>query len=112
MSQSITSGGRSSNGQSVPTSGQPSGDDVSEPGQQSADGATVAACCEGAVRMIKERPLTSVMALFGVGLGAGVAVGCLLSKSSPSRSSMADEIGRKIVESLSRAIPESLGGKS
>ncbi|NQV24173.1 MAG: hypothetical protein HQ518_07370 [Rhodopirellula sp.] len=111
MSQSTNSSARSSNGQSAVSTDQASGDDVSEPCQQLADGGTMAACCDGAVRMIKERPLTSVMALFGVGLGAGVAVGCLLSKSSPGRSSMADEIGRKIVESLSRVVPESFGGK-
>lgn len=83
-------------------------------GDHQTDGATALENCRNeANRFIQERPLTSVMAMFGAGLGAGVAVGCLLSRSTTAaRSSMADEIGRSIVSSISKVMPESMSGKS
>jgi hypothetical protein len=63
--------------------------------------ADVAAWCE-------ERPMTTVMAAFGIGLGVGVAVGTALclSRSEPPQSSAA-RVGRKVLDALSDYMPTS-----
>lgn len=103
----------STNGRHAAEASESASNPVPDHGGQAGETETFEACCNEATRFIQERPLTSVMALFGAGLGAGVAVGCLLSRSSSTRrSSMADEIGRSIVDSISRVMPDSLSGKS
>lgn len=60
------------------------------------------------------RPLTSVMTMFGLGLGAGLVIGTILSRSAPVRhpAGMAERVGRSILDSITHALPESFGGKS
>lgn len=103
----------STNGRQTADDAPRSGHSIPDGDHQAGGATALENCCHEANRFIQERPLTSVMAMFGAGLGAGVAVGCLLSRSTTAaRSSMADEISRSIVSSISRVLPESLSGKS
>lgn len=103
----------STNGRQTADAPPPASHSIPDDDHQAEGATALENCCNEANRFIQERPLTSVMAMFGAGLGAGVAVACLLSRStSAARSSMTDEIGRSIVSSISRVMPDSLSGKS
>lgn len=109
MSQSINS----TNGRQVTDTSEHAGVSSVEDQQTADESSALESCRRQAARFIQERPLTSVMTLFGAGLGAGVAVGCLIARSaSAGRGSIADEIGRSIVKTISDAVPNSLSGKS
>ena len=92
--------------------------ETADPGTDTPSGAEmpspnelVAQCCQKAMACIEDRPVTSVLATFGAGLGLGIAAAALLTKSDQARTGFTSGIGRAIVDSLSRAIPESLQGK-
>ena len=61
---------------------------------------------------IESYPFTAVLLSFGVGLGVGLAVGSALAdtiNASRQPATMAERVGRQVLESLSSALPESLG---
>ena len=58
---------------------------------------------------VEQNPLLATLAMFGIGLGVGVAVGSLLAEpESARRRRSAETLGRRILESLSEAMPPSI----
>jgi hypothetical protein len=63
---------------------------------------------------IESYPFTSVLLSFGIGLGVGLAVGSALAdtiNASRRPTSTAERVGRQVLESLSAALPESVGNR-
>ncbi len=65
--------------------------------------------------LVSHYPLSSVLVVFGVGLGVGVALGNLLGGPSQSRPSLgqrtelaAEKLGRQMLEAIAGVLPESL----
>ncbi len=66
-------------------------------------------CAAAAESAIKEHPLAMTMALFGVGLGLGVVVGSTLAEPlGVRRQPTAENLGRRILESIAEYLPESV----
>lgn len=59
---------------------------------------------------VSHNPLSTSLAAFGLGLGAGVAAVLLLNGRSSSTvdSGMAHRVGRRILESIGSVVPESM----
>jgi len=65
-----------------------------------------AAACESA---IKDHPLAMTLAVFGVGMGLGVVLGSALAEPMGLRKQpVAENLGRKILESISEYLPASV----
>lgn len=69
---------------------------------------------EAATEWVSGNPLSSVLVIFGIGLGAGVVLGSLLSGPAPSRPSLArrteqaaEKYGRQMLDAMAGVLPES-----
>ena len=65
--------------------------------------------------MVCNYPMSSVLVVFGIGLGAGVALGSLLSGSVTSRPTLvrrteqaAEQLGRQMLDAVAGVLPASL----
>lgn len=60
--------------------------------------------------IVRQHTLTSTLTAFGLGFGAGVALGYLLSSDSRSRfdSGVAHRLGQQVLDAMGRAVPDSL----
>jgi hypothetical protein len=65
--------------------------------------------------LVSDYPLSSVLVVFGLGLGVGVAVGSLLGGPVMPRPSLgqrtelaAEKLGRQMLEAIAGVLPESL----
>lgn len=59
--------------------------------------------------LVEEYPFSSVMAAFGAGLGAGLALALLMTDSpTTKRSKSARRIGQQVLDSMAHVMPESL----
>ncbi|TVQ01763.1 MAG: hypothetical protein EA381_04585 [Planctomycetaceae bacterium] len=75
-----------------------------------------AACAQGQpAKLVADYPISSVLLVFGVGLGAGVAVASLLSGPAPPRPTLgrrteqaAEQLGRQMLDAIAGVLPESL----
>jgi hypothetical protein len=68
--------------------------------------ARCAAACESA---IKEHPMAMTLAVFGVGMGLGVVLGSALAQPMGLRKQpVAENLGRKILDSISEYLPASV----
>lgn len=65
---------------------------------------------ESSREVVSQHALTSTMTAFGLGLGAGVALGYLLSDMSRhhGNAGVAHRLGQQVLDAMSRAVPESL----
>lgn len=64
--------------------------------------------------MIEERPASAVLLAFGAGFAIGAAVGGAASemvRRPPQRGSVAEQLGRQVLEAVGRILPESLVGR-
>jgi len=81
-----------------------------QPGYSSA-GQTASAWSSQCSQYIEENPSTAVLIGFGLGVGAGVLLSCLLQGSSDSYAdraeSFAHRVGNQVRESLQDIIPSS-----
>ncbi len=77
---------------------------------QVASGATCPdACGEWAENFIQRSPMIATLAVFGLGLGVGAIIGSLLADSAPpSRRQQAEALGRRVLDSLSDVLPDSV----
>jgi len=64
--------------------------------------------------LVSDYPLSSVLVIFGIGLGAGVVLGNLLSGPAPSRQSLgqrteqaAEQLGRQMLDAVTGVLPAS-----
>lgn len=69
---------------------------------------------EDASGWVSDYPISSVMIVFGVGLGAGVALGNLLSEPLTARPTLgrrtelaAEQVGRQVLDALGGVLPAS-----
>ena len=76
---------------------------------------TVAQAVAKAEGLVSHYPLSSVLVVFGVGLGVGVALGSILGGPDTPRPSFgkrtelaAEKIGRQVLDSIAGVLPESL----
>ena len=65
--------------------------------------------------LVSDHPLSSVLVVFGLGLGIGVAVGCILGGPVLPRPSLgqraeraAGHVGRQMLDSIAGILPQSL----
>lgn len=65
--------------------------------------------------LVSDYPLSSVLLVFGIGLGVGVAVGSILGAPIMSRPSLgqrtelaAEKLGRQMLDAIASVLPESL----
>ncbi len=74
------------------------------------------ACDQGnPAGLVCSYPMSSVLVVFGIGLGAGVVVGSLLSGPVTSRPTLgrrtelaAEQLGRKMLDAIAGVLPASL----
>ena len=74
--------------------------------------ANVVAKTEG---LVSHYPLSSVLVVFGIGLGVGVAVGSILGGPAPPRPTLgqrtelaAEKLGRQMLDAIAGVLPESI----
>lgn len=65
--------------------------------------------------VVCNNPMSSVLVVFGIGIGAGVALGCLLSGPLTSRPSLgrrtgqaAEKLGRQMLDAIAGVLPDSM----
>lgn len=59
--------------------------------------------------VIADRPMSSVVTVFGAGFAVGVLIGMSLAGSSPRRrQSTTERLGEQVLDAMSRVLPESL----
>ncbi|NQV26696.1 MAG: hypothetical protein HQ518_20270 [Rhodopirellula sp.] len=70
-------------------------------------------------KLVNNYPLSSVLVVFGVGLGLGVVLGSFLDKPKLSRLSFAgrtehaaEKLGRQILDAIAGTLPESFTKRS
>ena len=76
----------------------------------------VTACVQGKPSgLVCNYPMSSVLVVFGIGLGAGVALGSLLSGPVTSRPTLgrrtelaAEQLGRQMLDAIAGVLPASL----
>ena len=68
-----------------------------------------------ATGLVSDYPLSSVLVIFGIGLGAGVVLGNFLSGPVPSRPSLgrrteqaAEQFGRQMLDAMAGVLPASV----
>jgi len=78
-------------------------------------GPTVAHAVARSEGLVSDYPLSSVLVVFGLGLGVGVAVGSMLGGPVMPRPSLgqrtelaAETLGRQMLDAIASALPESL----
>ena len=76
---------------------------------------TVAHAVAKSEGLVSNYPLSSVLVVFGLGLGVGVAVGSMLGGPVVSRPSLgqrtelaAEKLGRQMLDAIAGVLPESL----
>lgn len=75
-----------------------------------------AACAQGkSSQLVCDHPVSSVLIVFGIGLGAGVVVANLLSGPTRPRPTLArrteqaaEQLGRQVLDAIGGVLPESL----
>ena len=84
-------------------------------GQKTRPRPTVARAVTKANGMVSDYPLSAVLLVFGMGLGVGVALGCMLGgpvlppPSFGKRTELAAEkLGRQMLDAIAGVLPESL----
>lgn len=67
-------------------------------------------CCDEVARAVDENPAGSLLTAFGAGLGIGVALGLTVAFSSarPKPRSRAEDLGHRILETISDYMPEAI----
>ena len=61
--------------------------------------------------LLDNYPMSSVLVVFAIGLGAGVALGSLLSvpdMSQPTLGRRTEQLGRQMLDAIAGVLPESL----
>ena len=78
-------------------------------------GPTVADAVTDAEALVSHYPLSSVLVVFGIGLGIGVALGSILGGPVMPRPSFgqrteiaAERLGRQVLDAIAGVLPESL----
>lgn len=63
--------------------------------------------------VVEERPFSSVMVSFGIGMGIGLAIGTTLvaAMQEPPKTRMAERMGQQFMDALNRAVPDSLSSR-
>jgi len=64
---------------------------------------------EAVQEVIQKEPMAITLAAFGIGLAVGTAAAVMLARQSPpSRTQQLESFGKKILDSISEALPESV----
>jgi hypothetical protein len=65
--------------------------------------------------MVSEHPMSSVLVVFGIGLGVGVAIGSMLCSASAPPPSIgqraelaAEKLGRQMLDAITGVLPQSI----
>jgi hypothetical protein len=66
---------------------------------------------ERPVEMAKEYPISSMLVLFGAGVGVGLIVSNLLCEQLMHHETMTERLGRQMKEYLQSTLPESLASR-
>ena len=63
--------------------------------------------------MVEQKPVSSVLLCFGVGLGVGLAIGTTLvaSMQQETKTRTAERMGHQFMDMLNRAVPDSLSSR-
>ena len=56
---------------------------------------------------VQERPMTTVMTCFGIGLGVGALIGCAIATQSTSRTRQLENWRERMMGSMGGAVPDS-----
>jgi hypothetical protein len=72
--------------------------------------ARAGATSESSRDLIRERPVPSVMAAFGLGLGVGVAAALLIRGPSAREreAGLTQRLGRQVLDAMASAVPDSI----
>lgn len=86
-------------------------------GRQTVEGERAAAStCQSMVRhpretiehVIRDSPATATLTAFGIGLGLGAIVGCLLANRGAERRHLATSLGSRMLDSVGEYLPQSI----
>lgn len=59
-------------------------------------------------QVVRNKPVETTLAVFGVGLGLGVMVGCLLADQAGQRRQLANSLGTRMLDSISGYMPDTI----
>lgn len=58
---------------------------------------------------VEEHAISSALVVFGIGIGAGLAIASLLTNSGQARhSTMTQRLGQQMLEAMGRVLPDSI----
>jgi len=82
---------------------------ISEATEDARDEAASAYACvqQEASQLVEKHPLSTTLALFGMGLGIGVLIGCAIG-GDDRRSRTAMSLGQRMLDSIQGYVPDSL----
>jgi hypothetical protein len=91
------------------------GNEMSTGQQKMPNRTTVAKAAAESDGLVDANPLSSVLIVFGIGLGVGVALGCMLTGPTAPRATFAqrtelaaEKFGRRMLDAMSGVLPQSL----
>lgn len=64
--------------------------------------------CAAIEQAARHNPMGTTMAAFGIGLGIGAVVGCLLADQAGSRQQLASSLGSRMLNSIAGYVPDTL----
>lgn len=64
--------------------------------------------CAAMEQAVRDKPVVATLAAFGIGVGLGAVVGCLMADRAFDRRQVASNLGQRILDSISQYVPETV----